>query len=92
MSSALPLLALLRDGEHDPNRMRLFDLAIAEIAHLETRLAEAERALEAATAPDPRGEVVPMRDPPDPPQDQAAPPNPPAETSPRSGSSSEPSR
>jgi hypothetical protein len=92
MSSALPLLALLRDGEHEPNRLRLFDLAIAEIAHLETRLAESERALAAANARGPGGEVVPMRDPPDAPQDQAAPPSPPAETSPRSGSSSEPSR
>lgn len=44
MSSALPLLALLRDGEHDAHRLHLFDLAIAEVAGLETRLAEAEAA------------------------------------------------
>lgn len=62
MSSALPLLALLRDGDRDPNRLRLFDLAIAEVASLETRLAEAERALAATLRPD----IVPLRrDPPD---------------------------
>lgn len=53
MSSALPLLALLRDGEHDPHRQRLFDLAIAEVARLETRLADADAALTAATTPPP---------------------------------------
>ena len=57
MNSALPLLALLRDGEHDPNRLRLFDLAIAEVARTEARLREAEAAL----AAQPRGQVIPLR-------------------------------
>lgn len=59
MNSALPMLALLRDGERDPNRLRLFDLVIAEVARIEARLRETEAAL----AAQPRGQVIPLRPP-----------------------------
>lgn len=50
MNSALSILALLRAGERDAYRLRLFDRAMADLARLEEQLAEAKRRLAAMNA------------------------------------------